>query len=405
MGNQSRGPDIWILLGVLGLIAVGLLANYSTSFAEGELEFGHFYRQLIWGAMGFALMMAMTSIPTKYFQSFAYVAYVLGILGLLAVLVAGQSAMGAKRWVSLGAFQFQASEVAKLTTLLGVARFISDFPREKSKTWLTLGTIGLVLIPMSLILVEPDLGTSLVFPMLLFCLLAWGGAPLWHLLLILCPVAAVITSWNTTIHTITLFAFLTLIYLAGRKLIPVIVGAVGFLMIGSATPHLWGKLHPYQQKRLLTFINPEADPLGSAYQLIQSKIALGSGGVTGKGFLNGTQTQLKFLPEGHTDFIFSAWGEEFGFFGTLLVTGFFAMVFYRGVRLAARCHNPFYSLVAIGVVGMMAAQALTNLLMTVGMLPVTGVPLPFISYGGSSLLIWMSMAGLLLGVSVRWREY
>jgi rod shape determining protein RodA len=185
----------------------------------------------------------------------------------------------------------------------------------------------------------------------------------------------------------------------------VLIAAVVFLFVGSATPHLWGKLRPYQQKRLLTFINPEADPLGSAYQLIQSKIALGSGALTGKGFLNGTQTQLKFLPEGHTDFIFSAWGEEFGFAGTIAVTALFFLIFYRGLRLAARCHNPFYSLVAAGIVGMMAAQALTNLLMTVGLLPVTGVPLPFISYGGSSLLTWMTLSGLLLGISIRWREH
>jgi rod shape determining protein RodA len=405
MDSQSRGLDIWILLSVFGLIAVGLLANYSTSFAEGEMEFGHFYRQLIWGAMGFVFMMGMASLPTKYFQSFAYIAYVLGIIGLLAVLVAGQSAMGAKRWISLGAFQLQASEIAKLTTLLGVARFISDYAKDQDKTWMTIIASGMVLLPMGLILVEPDLGTSLVYPMMLFCLLAWGGAPSWHLLLILCPVTAVLTSWNGTVHAVTLLAMLVFIYLAARRLIPLLMGSAAFLIVGSATPKLWGKLHPYQQKRLITFINPEADPLGSAYQLIQSKIALGSGGVTGKGFLNGTQTQLKFLPEGHTDFIFSAWGEEFGFAGTLAVAMLFAAVFYRGVRLAARCHNPFYSLVAIGVVSMMAAQALTNLFMTVGMLPVTGVPLPFISYGGSSLLTWMALAGLLLGVSLRWREY
>lgn len=405
MSSQSRGPDLWILISTLGLVAVGLLANYATSFAEGELEFGHFYRQLIWGAVGFGLMMGMASLPTKYFQSFAYIAYAFGIIGLVVVLVAGQSAMGAKRWINLGAFQFQASEAAKLTTMLGVARFISDYPRDKGKTWLTLVAIGLTLIPMGLVLVEPDLGTSLVFPMLMFVLLAWGGVPLWHLLLMVCPVAAVITSWHSTLHFVTLAVVAFSVFLAGRRLVPVALAVALFLVVGSATPMLWNKLHPYQQKRLLTFINPEADPLGSAYQLIQSKIALGSGGLTGKGFLNGTQTQLKFLPEGHTDFIFSAWGEEFGFAGTLLVTALFATIFYRGIRLAARCHNPFFALVAMGIVGMMTGQALTNLFMTVGMLPVTGVPLPFISYGGSSLLTWMSLAGLLLGISFRWREY
>jgi rod shape determining protein RodA len=403
--GERRGPDIWIFISVLGLVAVGLLANYSTSYAEGELAFGHFYRQLIFAAIGFVCMMLAASIPTKYFQQFAYVAYVLGVIGLLGVLAVGSSKMGAKRWIDLGPFQLQMSEIAKLTVLLGVARFMTDFPRETKRTWITLTAVMLAVVPMGLVLIEPDMGTSLVFPMLLFVVLAWGGAPLWHLVMLLTPVAAVMTAWHKTLHMGFLVGLLGVIFATSKKLIPVLLAAVMFLVVGLATPHLWGKLHPYQQKRLLTFIDPDADPLGSAYQLIQSKIALGSGALTGKGFLNGTQTQLKFLPEGHTDFIFSAWGEEFGFVGTLAVTALFFIIFYRGLQMATRCHNPFYSLVAAGIVGMMAAQALTNLLMTGGLLPVTGVPLPFISYGGSSLLTWMTLSGLLLGISLRWREH
>ena len=403
--GERRGPDPWIFISVLGLVAVGLLANYSTSYAEGELAFGHFYRQLIFAAIGFVFMMGAASIPTKYFQQFAYVAYALGILGLLGVLAVGSSKMGAKRWVDLGPFQLQMSEIAKLTVLLGVARFITDFPRDSHKAWITVTAVMLAVVPMGLVLIEPDMGTSLVFPMLLFCVLAWGGAPVWHLVMLLTPAVAVMTAWHKTLHLGFLVGIVGVILATSKKIIPVLLAAVMFLVVGSATPHLWGKLRPYQQKRLLTFINPEADPLGSAYQLIQSKIALGSGAVTGKGFLNGTQTQLKFLPEGHTDFIFSAWGEEFGFVGTLAVTAHFFIIFYRGLQVASRCHNPFYSLVAAGIVGMMAAQALTNLLMTGGLLPVTGVPLPFISYGGSSLLTWMTLSGLLLGISFRWREH
>ncbi|RPH96098.1 rod shape-determining protein RodA [candidate division KSB1 bacterium] len=397
--------DLWILIAVLGLAAVGLMANFSTSYAEGELEFTHFYRQLIWSAIGLVLMMSAITIPSKYYQTFAYAAYLLGILGLIAVLVIGQSGMGAKRWIGLGIFQFQASEIAKLTTLLGVARFLSDFPRDRDKIWVTLTAVGLTVLPMGLVLVEPDLGTSMVYPMMLFCVLAWSGAPLWHLLLLLCPIVAVVTSWNTTLYVVTLVAMLIIIFLSSKRFIPVILAAGILVVIGSATPILWNKLHPYQQKRLITFVDPESDPLGSAYQLIQSKIAVGSGGLTGKGFLNGTQTQLKFLPEGHTDFIFSAWGEEFGFIGTSGVVVLFLVLFYRGIRLASKCHNPFFAITAAGIVSMLVAQALTNLFMTVGLLPVTGVPLPFISYGGSSLLTWMMISGVLLGISLRWRDY
>jgi rod shape determining protein RodA len=405
MTQSLRSIDWRILAALLLLVLVGVLANYSTSFAEGELEFTHFHRQLIWSGLGLLLMLVALSVPSKYFQSFAYVAYGLGVFGLVAVLIFGASAMGARRWIGLGFFQFQASELAKLTTLLGLARFLSDFPRDTGRTWLTVAATGFALLPMGLVFIEPDLGTSLVFPMVLFCVLAWAGIPLWHLLIMLCPLAAVITSWDTTLHVLMLLGILALIFVSSRKLIPVVLATALFLVIGSATPMLWNKLQPYQQKRLLTFVDPEADPLGSAYQLIQSKIAVGSGGLTGKGFLNGTQTQLKFLPEGHTDFIFSAWGEEIGFLGTAFVVALLFLIFYRGIRLASRCHNRFYSLTAAGIVSMLAAQALTNLFMTVGMLPVTGLPLPYISYGGSSLLTWMMLGGILLGISLRWREY
>lgn len=405
MARLAQTIDLRILAALLMLVVIGILANYSTSFAVGELEFTHFHRQLIWSALGLLLMLAVLSVPSKYFQSFAYVAYILGVLGLLAVLAIGTSQMGAKRWIGFGFFQFQASELAKLTTLLGLARFLSDFPRDLGRAWLTLAAIGLVVLPMGLVFVEPDLGTSLVFPMMLFGVLAWAGVPLWHLLLLVCPVAAVITSWDTTLHVLMLLALLALVFVSSRKVIPMVITAVFFLIVGSATPLLWNKLQPYQQRRLLTFVNPESDPLGSAYQLIQSKIAVGSGGLAGKGFLSGTQTQLKFLPEGHTDFIFSAWGEELGFLGTAAVVALLFLIFYRGIRLASQCHNRFYSLVAAGIVSMLAAQSLTNLFMTVGMLPVTGVPLPYISYGGSSLLTWMMLGGILLGISWRWREY
>lgn len=405
MSRQYSLPDPWILLSVLGLVAIGLVANYSTSFAEGELEFTHFYRQLLWATIGFGAIIVTVAIPLRFFESMGYLLYGVGLLSLVAVMFVGTVNMGARRWIDMGAFLLQPSEFAKVTTMLGVARFLSDFRRDIGKVWVTAVAVIMAVIPMGLILVEPDMGTSLVFPMMLFCILAWAGIPFTHLLILLSPVLAVVTSWNQTLHLSVLVVIGAGIYLSGRKLIPLALAAVVFLSVGSATPHLWGKLHPYQQKRLLTFINPEADPLGSAYQIIQSKIAIGSGGLTGKGFLEGTQTQLKFLPEGHTDFIFSAWGEEFGFLGTFAVAALFFLLFLRGLNLASRCHNPFNALIAAGGVCLICAQVLTNLLMTVGYLPVTGIPLPFVSYGGSSLLNMLMLTGLILSVSVRWREY
>ncbi|MDD5088590.1 MAG: rod shape-determining protein RodA [bacterium] len=405
MQRMLWGIELRLLAALLALVFIGLVANYSTSYVEGDLEHWHIYRQLIWAAAGVVLMAIVAATQPRYFQFFAYVFYGLGVLALLAVLVIGQTQMGAKRWLSLGAFQLQPSEFAKISTLLGLARWIGDYPRDANPTGLTLGALVMALIPTALILIEPDLGTALVYPILLFCMLAWGGAPFWHLLILAAPVIAVVTSWHLIVYATAFVVLVAAVFLSSRRWLPMALAAGIFLSIGTARPVLWNKLHPYQQKRLLTFLDPEADPLGSAYQIIQSKIAVGSGGLTGKGFLGGTQTQLKFLPEGHTDFIFSAWGEQFGFAGTIIVVGLFFIVFYRGIRLAARSHNPFHSLVAAGIVSLLTVQVLLNLFMTVGLLPVTGVPLPFISYGGSSLICWLVMSGLLLGVSMRWRDY
>jgi rod shape determining protein RodA len=405
MARETSLPDLFILISTVLLIIIGLMANYSTSFSSGSAEFTHFERQLIWSGIGLLVLVVALVVPIRYMQTLAYIGFGVSLLLLVAVLVAGKIGMGATRWLGVGVFRFQPSELAKLATILGLARFLSDFPRDIGRPWVTLVAIAMALIPMGLILVEPDLGTSLVFPVLLFCMLAWAGIPGWHLLLLLCPVIAILTSWHQALHYVALLVTVAGIYFSSRKLMPVVSGAVGFLFFGSVTTRLWGHLHGYQQKRILTFLDPESDPLGSAYQLIQSKIAIGSGGITGKGFLKGTQTQLDFLPEGHTDFVFSAWAEEFGFIGSILVAILLLTLFIRGIQYASRCHNSFNSLLAVGIVCTLAFQSLTNLLMTVGLLPVTGLPLPFISYGGSSLSVILLMSGLLLSISMRWREY
>jgi rod shape determining protein RodA len=236
-------------------------------------------------------------------------------------------------------------------------------------------------------------------------MLAWAGVPASYLLLLIMPILAVVTSWNLHLHIIVLVLCVAVLLQQRLRILQMIAGAGFYLAAGAAAPRIWMHLHDYQRKRILTFLNPEADPLGSAYQIIQSKIAIGSGGITGKGFLKGTQTQLKFLPEQHTDFIFSAWGEEFGFLGALLVVVLFGVIIFRGLQFASRSHNPFNSLLAAGISCTVAFQALTNLFVATGWLPVTGLPLPFISYGGSSLLVYMGMMGLLLGVTMRWREH
>ena len=398
-------PDPFILAAVFILLMIGLIANYSTSLPESGASLSHFNRQLMWIGIGLFVMTVTAAIPSKVFQSLSYAIYGISILSLLLVFVIGNKEMGATRWFAFGPVHLQPSEFAKLAVLLGIARFLGDHSRELDKGWVSVTAILMALVPMGLILVQPDLGTSLVFPVLLFCLLAWAGIPMVYLLIMITPVIAVVTSWHAVVHIGALVLLVTAVFFAARRLMPTVLSAGLFLLIGAAAPMLWNRLRPYQQKRLLTFLNPEADPLGSAYQLIQSKIAIGSGGFFGKGFLQGTQSQLKFLPEGHTDFIFSAWAEEFGFVGAGLVVLLFFILFYRGVVLAAKCHNRQYALIAVGIVCILTFQALANLLMTVGYLPVTGLPLPFLSYGGSSMMTTMISVGLLLGIELRWREY
>ncbi|MFH1011364.1 MAG: rod shape-determining protein RodA [bacterium] len=406
MPGNLRPPDMVIVVAMLALVGVGLVANYSTSFTVGgELRPDYFSRQLTWAVIGLGGFVVASILPTRFVQALAYVVYGFGLLLLLAVLAVGTAEHGSVRWLVAGSLRVQPSEVMKAALVVGLARFLADHPKDLASPRMIAVALLMALAPMGLVVAEPDLGTSLIFPAVVFCMLAWAGVPASHLLLLLMPLIAVITSWHLQLHLGVLALLLVLLWRLRLRLLPMIAGAGVYLIAGGITPRLWMRLHDYQRQRILTFLNPEADPLGSAYQIIQSKIAIGSGGVMGKGFLKGTQTQLKFLPEQHTDFIFSAWGEEFGFVGTLLVVLLFSLIIFRGFQFASRAHNPFNSLLAAGVCSTLAFQVLLNLFVATGWLPVTGLPLPFISYGGSSLFVYMTMMGLLLGVTMRWRQH
>ncbi len=404
MLSRSKFADLWLVLAILVLLGVGLLSNFSTSHAEGSGLY-HFQRQFFWIGIGSAIALTILSLPLRFFEMLAYILYGISLMSLVLVLAVGATHKGATSWFEFGGVQIQPSEFAKVGTLLALARLLAEHERDRDKVWLFVAACAIAVVPMGLILVQPDLGTALIYPVLLFVMLAWAGVAPQFLLLLIMPVAAVLTVWNTPLHVTALLLFTAIAYFSIRR-IPWVAALTGiYLFFGTLTPKLWSKLEPHQQRRITTFLDPETDPLGAAYQLIQSKIAVGSGGVMGKGFLNGTQTQLQFLPEGHNDFIFSAFAEEWGFIGAMVVVLAFFVFYYRGVSIAAKCHASFHSLIAIGVVGSIIFQALTNLLMTVGFLPVTGLPLPLVSYGGSSMLVTLAMVGLLFSAALRWREY
>jgi len=300
--------------------------------------------------------------------------------------------------------QFQPSEIAKLATTFVLARFFdhSRVDLKKARWWVP--PLFIALVPFALVAKEPDLGTAMSFPAILVAMYFWAGMSPGRLLLGLSPV------FNVALFFVTGsvwwfaggFAVLLAFVRPRLTLLLAIVALNG--LVAYQTPHLWGRLHDYQKRRIETFVNPENDPYGAGYQIIQSKIAIGSGGVLGKGYLKGSQKALAFLPMRHTDFIYSVVGEEFGLLGALTAVLLYAVVIIRGYRLAVIARDGFASLLAVGVVTALFFHIMVNILMTVGWAPVTGVPLPFLSYGGTALIVNCIQIGLLQNVALRRRE-
>jgi rod shape determining protein RodA len=353
-------------------------------------------------ALGAAWVAMM--IPFRVYDSLAWPAYAVSVLMLAAVLVVGTSAMGAKRWLDVGPIRFQPSEFAKIATVWLLARRF-DSPRldlRRMRDWLP--PLLLVLVPLGLVAKEPDLGTSLSFPVILVAMYFWAGMPLGQLALGLSPVLNVVLFFVT--GSLWWFGGLFVALLALVRPRPVVLAVMLVINAGVAyaVPHLWAHMHDYQRRRIETFLNPGNDPYGAGYQIIQSRIAIGSGGVLGKGYLKGSQKALAFLPMRHTDFIYSVVGEELGLLGSLTVVLLYALLILRGYRIALHARSTFAGLMAVGLVTALFFHIMVNMLMTIGWAPVTGLPLPLISYGGTALLVNAIQIGLLQNVAFRRRE-
>jgi len=423
MRRRIRHADWALLFALVALTLVGVLVIYSTTLdTPREALFSRHLVSLGIGAVAFAIAAV---VPYRYLEHFAVPGYVLALLLLVLVAVMGTMGFGAQRWLSVGPIRFQPSELAKIATLLVVARYLAGKRVDPTRPSTVLRVVGLVLIPMALVLQQPDLGTALAFAALLTTVLFWAGTPLSWLVYLaalglnglltfrLPPIGVtgeVASGTVTTGGELALLLTLWGLFLIGVGVVMTLRGStrqalVLTLMIhvgvGLAAPHAWNQLEEYQRNRILTFLNPGRDPSGAGYQVIQAKIAAGSGGVIGKGYLKGTQKALAYLPQQHTDFVFSVVGEEFGFVGSVAVMGLFLLLLYRGVRIAQNARDRFASLVAMGVVGILAYHVFVNLFMTMGLAPVTGLPLPFISYGGSFLTVTMILIGVLEGVAMR----
>ncbi|MEZ4701835.1 MAG: rod shape-determining protein RodA [Rhodothermales bacterium] len=405
-----RNFDISLMLTWIGLVCVGLVAIYSSTrggaqeYLLDSVRF-NFNRQLIWGLLCAVGIGGALLLPVRFYQTIAYPFYGLTLALLVFALFAGYEVNGARSWLRLGPVQFQVSEFAKIGTLLAVAQYAGAKRIGVSPLRHGLYTILFILGPVFLIILQNDTGTALVFLAIIPLLLYWGGLPLTHVLLLVAPGVAgylAIVYWPAAIGFTVLF--MAALIVRKRGFIAVAVAAVtNGGIIALVKYAIDAVLKPHHVARLLSFTNPEAIEYRYTvgFHLVQSKAAIGSGGLWGKGFMEGTQTQGAYVPEQTTDFVFSVIGEEFGFLGSLVVLLLFGFLLMRLVVVAGHIKHPFGNTFVVGVAAFYLVHIFLNIGMTTGMLPVIGIPLPFISYGGSALITESMMLAVVLNLHLR----
>jgi rod shape determining protein RodA len=377
----------WYLLALaLVLSVIGLALLYSASQTALGPASHRWQFQVVWLFLALVVYFTAGFFPMRLVEKLAWPAY-LGALISLCVVLALPAIAGAHSWIRLGALQFQPSEFAKLATILVVARWAAHLEAPPRDLMDLVVPATLVVIPGALVLVQPDLGTATVFMILLAALSFWAGTPAWLVFLLLSPLFSILLAFSLPLWSLYILGVGALLVLRNPSRRTWAYVTITNLFMGTVALPLWNSLHGYQKQRLLVFLQPESDPQGAGWNVIQSKVAIGSGGWIGKGFLEGTQKRMGFLPERMTDFIFSVLGEEFGFVGVLLVLALFGLLLMEGVRIAERNPEPFASTVAFGLVALIASHVTINTAMTVGVLPITGLPLPFLSQGGSFLVV------------------
>ena len=399
ISNTLFSP-LLIIPSLLVFISSFLIKSVQRDYLESD-----FLSHLLTGFLGYFLAFFISYIPLERIRRYAIPFYFFSLLSLFLIYFFGITVSGAQRWLSLGIFTFQPSEVAKLSTILTLALVLDR------KIISTLKDIVLpfliLIIPCLLIFFQPDLGTSLVLIVLTFVMLYWSQMPIeWILIIVFCIFTAVLylVSPNFLIFWIPLIGYLAQ-RSSKRKIIFTGLAVSLHLLVAKLTPIIWQfGLKEYQKDRLILFLDPSRDPLGGGYHLLQSKIAIGSGGFFGTGLLRGKLTYLKFIPEQHTDFIFSALGEELGFLGCIFILFLFLFLINQLLKIAKNARTDFESLIVVGIASTFLFQIITNLFMTIGLGPVTGIPLPFMSYGRTSLIINFISIGFALSIFKRSRS-
>jgi len=391
-------PPLVIAIACLTVFGIAMIYSAGVVHIPNPVTSGAWLRQIVWFGIALVAFSLLSRVPMRWFEWVAIPAYAVSVVLLAATLVIGSgrgTAAGVKSWIDLGPIGFQPSEIAKLATILVLARLLAIRDSGISSLRELLAPAGLVALPLGLVIMQPDLGTAMAFVGILFAMLYWAGTPIALLALVASPVLGLFLAYDTTVWSVYMLAVIGFLVAYRYRLylfesVTVVVANFATAMISRP---LWASLAEYQRNRILVFLDPEVDPRGAGYQVIQSKVAVGSGGFLGKGFTLGPQKRYDFLPEQHTDFIFSVIGEELGFLGTVLAILAFAYVLFRLVQLAERSPDPFAGLVLLGIFGAWLVHVFVNIGMTVGVVPITGIPLPFVSYGGTFLLMsWVAVA-------------
>jgi rod shape determining protein RodA len=396
--------DYPLVLLALTLSVFGVLMVYSAGQTDVPTPVVNVYRsQIVWLGLGLLAALVAANASVRLLEWLSWPAYLFSIALLLFTLVFGSgagTAAGARSWITVAGHRLgQPSELAKITVVLMLARVLAtrrEAPRSLFELW---KPALVVAVPWVLIMAQPDLGTGIVFIGILFAMLFWAGVSWPLLVLVASPAVSLILAFSTQIWGAWFIALVMLVIWYRPYLVEGIVVIISNVVMGVVAPVLWTRLAPYQQQRLLVFLDPSSDPRASGYHVIQSRVAIGSGGWLGKGFTLGTQKRLAFLPERHTDFIFAVVGEELGFIGVSLALTLFLVLFLRAVRIAQRANEPFSSLVAFGLAASWFVHVGENVGMTLSLVPVTGIPLPFISYGGSFMLACWLVVGILVRIS------
>ena len=370
MLDQRRFANLpWGMVALIFVIAlIGLSTVYSATYTSNGPS-SLYYRQLVWLAIGVMVMLFALVVDYHTVGRYAYVLYAVSLLLLLLVMAIGKTGMGAQRWLAIGPFAFQPSEFAKLSLTLALARYFAEDPKRGGYGLRDLAIPGaMVMVPLVLVLKQPDLGTALMLLLTSSLIVMIAGIRVRSVIIVL--------------------------------LIGATIASAVFL-VPPVRHKIWGKLKPYQQNRITAFVDPGSDPLGSGYHANQSKIAVGSGQIIGKGFRQGTQSQMAFLPERHTDFIFAVISEEHGLIGSGLLVILYLVLLLAGVDTATNAKDRLGVLMAGGIVSMISLYVFINVGMAVGIVPVVGVPLPLVSYGGTSIITTFLALGLLLNIQIR----